>query len=394
MPSTRAPVAAKVLDFGSPRTAVGWRRRGVAAALVVTVALGVLRVVPAVRGRIEPLPARLADDVFWRLVSDLSEPGGSFIADNYVSNESTFQRVIPELKARTRPGGVYLGVGPDQNFTYIAAIQPKIAFIVDIRRQNMLLHLMYKAQIELSSDRVEFLSRLFSRPVPPEIDPRSTLRALLEAYAAAVPDERLFEQNASAVIDHLVNRHRFVLSRSDLDGIKQICRAFFEAGPDLRYAYPHRWFPTFAELALETDGHGEPHSYLSSEETFRRVKGLETNNLVVPIVGDFAGGKAIRAVGRYLRAHGARVSVFYTSNVEFYLFENAGWRDFFANVASLPLDRDSVFIRAHFARPSGSGSRSATSLDPIDPALAAYEAGRIRSYNDVIRRPDRSRSGH
>jgi hypothetical protein len=378
----------KVLDFGAARTEKpvrGWPRRVVAGALAVTVALGVLRVAPGVRSRTAHLPPRLSDGMFWHLVRDLSEAGGSFISDNYVSNESTFQRVIPELKERTRPGGVYLGVGPDQNFTYIAALEPKMAFIIDIRRQNMLLHLLYKALIELSADRVEFLSRLFSRPVPAGVDQASTARALLESYAAASPDDGLFERNVRAVGDHLVKGHGFVLASSDLAVIRQVYRAFFEAGPDLRYAYPHRWFPTFAELALETDDRGNRHSYLSTEETFRRVKDMETNNLIVPIIGDFAGGKAIRAVGRYLRAYGAIVSVFYTSNVEFYLFENAGWKDFFTNVASLPIDGSSVFIRAHFGGPpSRPGSRSATELDPIRTVLSAYDEGRIRSYADVI----------
>src|SRR5262245_13142850 len=96
-----------------------------------------------------PLPDRLSDSEFWTLISESSEPGGYFRSDNFVSNESAFQHVIPVLKKRIKPGGVYVGVGPEQNFTYVAALGPKLAFVVDIRRQNMLLHLMYKALFEL-----------------------------------------------------------------------------------------------------------------------------------------------------------------------------------------------------------------------------------------------------
>jgi hypothetical protein len=366
-----------------------WRRRAAAAVLILAAALVLLRVAPDFRQGTDSLPPRLSDAAFWQLASDLSEPGGSFISDNYVSNEDAFQRVIPELKRNTRPGGVYLGVGPDQNFTYIAALEPKIAFIIDIRRQNMLLHLLYKALIELSSSRAEFLSRLFSRPPPARLGPAPDLRALLDAYANAVPDEGLFDQNLGAAIDQLVNRHRFALASGDLATIERVHRAFFDAGPELRYAYPHRGFPTFADLALETDDRGEPRSYLSSDASFRVVRHLEINNLIVPVVGDFAGTKAVRAIGRYLKAHRATVSVFYTSNVEFYLFENAGWRNFFANVAALPLDRHSLFIRAHFSGPSstptGRRNRSTTQLDSIRSAIGAYTDGRIRSYSDVIR---------
>src|SRR2546423_5581353 len=114
----------------------------------------------------QALPARVSDEEFWRMVSEFSEPGGFFRSDNFVSNETTFQYVIPDLMKGRAPGGVYVGVGPDQNFSYIVALRPRIAFVVDIRRQNMLEHLMYKAALELSRDRADFLSRLFSRPRP------------------------------------------------------------------------------------------------------------------------------------------------------------------------------------------------------------------------------------
>src|ERR1043165_1084435 len=64
----------------------------------------------------ETLPERLSDTEFWRLSTEFSEAGGSFRSDNFVSNESAFQHVIPQLKKQIKPGGVYLGVGPDQNF--------------------------------------------------------------------------------------------------------------------------------------------------------------------------------------------------------------------------------------------------------------------------------------
>src|ERR1043166_48320 len=96
----------------------------------------------------ESLPSQLSDEAFWNMVNEFSEPGGYFRSDNFVSNETTFQYVIPELVKSYPSGGVYLGVGPDQNFTYIVALKPRMAIITDIRRQNMIEHLMYKAVIE------------------------------------------------------------------------------------------------------------------------------------------------------------------------------------------------------------------------------------------------------
>src|SRR5712691_10042533 len=135
--------------------------------LVLVVCLAaIVYVVPRSDVLTESLPGRISDRDFWTLVSDFSENGGFFRSDNFISNETTFQYVIPDLHKKTKPGGVYLGVGPDQNFTYIAALQPKVAFITDIRRQNLLEHLLYKAVFELSNNRAEFLSKLFSRPMP------------------------------------------------------------------------------------------------------------------------------------------------------------------------------------------------------------------------------------
>src|SRR3982751_3861452 len=115
------------------------------------------------RPPVQSVPARLADSTFWRLMQDYSEPWGTFRSENFVSNETSLQWVISELVRRIQPGGVYLGVAPDQNFTYITALRPAIAFIVDIRHQNAMQHLMYKALIETSNTRAEFLAKLFAR---------------------------------------------------------------------------------------------------------------------------------------------------------------------------------------------------------------------------------------
>src|SRR3954470_17748507 len=93
----------------------------------------VLCVTPTSRPRAEALPQRLDDRTFWTLVTEFSEPGGTFRSDNLVSNELSYDHVIPSLQPRLQPMSAYVGVGPDQNFTYIAAFKPPISFIVDIR---------------------------------------------------------------------------------------------------------------------------------------------------------------------------------------------------------------------------------------------------------------------
>ena len=126
----------------------------------------------------------VSDEAFWKMVVDMSEPDGSFQFENFLSNELGYQYVIPRLLQITKPGGVYMGVAPEQNFTYIAAMKPKMAFIVDIRRQNMIELLMYKSLFEMSETRADFLSKLFARKRPEGLSEKSTAAELFDAYSA------------------------------------------------------------------------------------------------------------------------------------------------------------------------------------------------------------------
>src|SRR5215469_4187852 len=107
----------------------------------------------------DTLPRELSDEAFWRLISDYSEESGSFRFE-YMSNEQEFQVVIPRLLQNRKPGGVYVGVGPEQNYTYIAALQAEMAFLVHYRRDNKVEHLVYKGGLQVSANRADFLSRL------------------------------------------------------------------------------------------------------------------------------------------------------------------------------------------------------------------------------------------
>ena len=298
----------------------------------------------------DTLPARLSDTQFWSLVQQLSEPNGWFRSDNLLSNELRLQYVIPELLRTTRRGGVYVGVGPEQNFTYIAALRPAMAFIVDVRRGNLHLHLMYKALFELSTDRADFVSRLFSKKRPPGLTRSASAREIMAGFWNVDTDDGLYKENVRTIEHHLTKRHRFPLSTDDLQGIVNVYHAFYWYGPSIMYSstggFGGRYMPTYADLVAATDGDGEARGFLSTEENFAAIKDLESKNLLVPVVGNFAGPKALREVGNYLKEHGATVSAFYLSNVEQYLNRDGVWRTFCANAARLPLDEASIFIRA------------------------------------------------
>ena len=364
------------------------------------------------------VPARLADSTFWRLMRDLSEPGGWFRSENLVSNETSLQWVIPELTRRVSPGGVYLGVAPDQNFTYIAALRPSIAFVVDIRHQNAMQHLMYKALMEMSVNRAEFLTRLFSRAPLAGVDTASSAVQLFDAVAALPADSARFRQNLQAILDRLTRVHRFELSASERASLACVYGAFLQQGPDLTYSHSSECrdttvsafmgaggafrggfrMPTYRAMLTETDSAGVNWSYLGSEQRYRALKAMQERNLIVPVTGNFAGPKALRAVGAWAAAHGARVTTFYVSNVEQYLFQQGDEaRRFYENVATLPIDSTSTFVRSFSGgrfmgadsplalKPQSAAGRSLQLFSPIDETLRAFTEGRLVSWIDVIR---------
>lgn len=335
------------------------------------------------------IPERLSNREFWRVSAEFSEPAGFFNSDNLVSNEDTFQYVIPELTRTVAPGGVYVGVGPDQNFTYIAALNPAVAFIPDLRRGNLHVHLTYKALFALSADRREFLSRLFARATPAGLAATATAQDLMVAFTAAAPDQRLYDANLRAVLEYLARHRGAALDETDKAGVEFVMSSFFVAGPDVTFVsnggFRRSRYPSYAALQTATDLDGVERAYLSTEARFQRVKSLQARNLVIPVVGNFAGLKALPAIGAWVREQGGVVTAFYTSNVEQYLFQEGAWDRFRRNVASMPTDATSTFIRSCFnSCTSPGGSRAVTLLDSVRDLLAAAASGRIQGYWDVL----------
>ena len=338
----------------------------------------------------EQLPARLTDQEFWRLVSEYSEPDGTFHSENLVSNEIRFQTVIPGLMNKAVPGRVYVGVGSEQNFSYIAAVRPAMAFIVDIRRGNLDLHLIYKALFEMSADRAEFVSRLFSLPRPDGLTSASTAQEIFGAYAGSTASQTLFDQNLKSIKEHLITKHGFVLSAGDLSGIDFVYGAWFRFGPNIRYELTGAGrglrggggnFPTYAELMTANDGAGVNRSYLASEDSFKFLKDLHARNMLVPVVGNFGGPRALRAVAAFLKQKESVVSAFYTSNVEQYLRQDNIWGKFCASAATMPLDEKSLFIRSArsgFANQPPvtltAGAAFAVEVLPLKPEVATCPA--------------------
>src|SRR4029453_6465922 len=143
--------------------------------------------------------------------------------------------------------------------------------------------------------------------------------------------------------------HGYQLSNENVATIEKVYQAFFRLGTRITYDSGNaagvgaRGFANYSRLMNTTDITGRNSSFLATEENYLYVREMQQKNLIVPLVGDFAGPAVIRNVGRYLTEHKATVAVFYISNVETYL-NDAQKQAFYANVTTLPVDSSSMFI--------------------------------------------------
>lgn len=285
-----------------------------------------------------------------QLIQELSEPEGYFDSDNFISNETGYLKVLPLLNRSGIRGGVYLGVGPDQNYSYIAEVRPKLAIIVDIRRLNLLQHLYFKALFQLSSNRAQFLERLFGRRIMGHFAnaEKASISQILEWIDAASNDSA-FGNHAIKEALEVIQAWNLSLSAEDLRSLHYIAREFQKAGPDLRfssyYKPPRSHYPDYRTLLLETDATGKKSNYLASRERFIYVQLLHHENRIIPIVGNLAGVNALRRVGRRLKEWNLEVNCFYLSNVEFYLFRQRRWRPYVQNMRQLPWSDNAILIR-------------------------------------------------
>jgi hypothetical protein len=335
-----------------------------AAALV-----SVFAAVPLVGRALEPATG----SAFAAEIARLSESEGSFDTDNLISNERAYLQVVPTLVDRHVTGGAYIGVGPDQNFSYIARIRPSVAYIIDIRRDNLLLHLLFKALFAHSDTRIEYLSHLTGRAPPADV---------ARWKSASVADICSYVDGAKAIpsqvdalrrqLDKILLSFGVPLSPTDLATIDRFHRTFVAEGLSLQFRSfgrpPQRYYPTLRDLLLATDGDGRTWNYLAAEDDFRFLKLLEAKDAVVPVVGNVAGEHAMPAIADTIAARGYRVSAFYVSNIENYLARDGQFERFARNVERLPRNEQSVIIRSIF----GGAGASTSVVAPL-----AISTGRV-----------------
>ncbi len=309
-------------------------------------------------------------------VASLSEPDGYFDTDNLISNERSYLKVLVDLDRRNVKGGAYIGVGPDQNFSYIAHIRPSVAFILDIRRDNLLLHLLFKAMFQQSRTRVEYLALLFGRPVPADIEPwRDSTIARLAEYVNRPGVDAKSVAAIHSRLEGVIKGFGVPLSSDDLATIDQFHRRFIEGGLELQFQSagrpPQPYYPTYRELLLETDEKGNQRNYLASEDAFQFVKSMQQRDRIIPVVGNLSGPSALAGIGRVVGEKGETLSAFYASNVDFYLKRQGSYQRFITNLGRVPHTNRSVLIHSTF---SFGGSTS--EIQSIEELLSQPAAAR------------------
>ena len=355
------------------------------------------------------LPESLSAAEFAKMIREMSEEGGYFLSDNFSSNETSYLHIVDKLKQMGATGGAYIGVGPEQNFTYIAKIRPRVAFLIDIRRQAVIQHLMYKAIFHHSPTRAEFLSRLLSKPLPsdkpadaakdkPETPKLTTPKAdapiedLLTFFGKIAATDVAYAANLAEVIKTIETEFQFPLSKDDKASLDYVYKNFRADGLEIAFRLDGGWssyFPSMRELILQPDLNGKLGNFLAVVDDYNFVRDMHRKNLIIPVVGDFGGSKALAAIGDYLRKHNLTVTAYYLSNVEQYLFDGSSFEAFAKNVKQLPLTDNSLFIRAVFnmrySHPAAmAGHISTTVMQLMTGFVKDFDAGKYRSYGDVI----------
>jgi hypothetical protein len=325
------------------------------------------------------------DETTRRLIARLSDPETGPHADNLVSNEDSYPRVAGELARRVEPGGVYLGVGPDQNLTLLAAASPSLAFVIDYRRRNLLLHLLHKALFALSTERVSYLERLTGRSAPPVAADASAEQLVATFFRSRFEPDGV--RRAIEEVDRFLRPFDFIRDPEWAELATMHSRL---AGPGMNarfLALP--MYPTLGRLVATTDREGRPAHFLASERLYSVVRSLQFSDRVIPLVGDLAAPGSLTRLGDWLRARCQRVSVFYVSDVEFFLLRTGRFGAYLANLDRLPWAEGAVIVRTstrEIAHPERvAGDSSTTIVRPVSRFLASCHSGRITSPDDLFR---------
>jgi hypothetical protein len=238
---------------------------------------------------------------------------------------------------------------------------------------------MYKAIFHIAKDRATFLKLLLSRPLAgtDAPGPDASVMQLTAHFSNTKADENIFESNLAEIGRMIRDVFHIPISSKDQATLRHIYGAFRKRGLKISY-----WNgPTLKEMLEEKGPDGRQQNFLATREDYEFLRDLQLRNQIIPVVGDFAGPKAVRSVANYLSENSYSVSVFYTSNVEEILDMDGKFEKYVLNIIQLPITTGSFFLRW----PGSEGSRTML-FQQMTVFLKYYEQSSIYLDHDRLLR--------
>lgn len=201
-------------------------------------------------------------------------------------------------------GGVYLGVGTDQNYLMAAWAESPILLLVDFDEEIRNIHHVYGV--------------IFSRAEDPE--------SFIEAWSS----ERADDVRAWLAEEYPDDERRAALERA------------FRVARATIYARLRR-------VAADYEERGVP-AFVTDRDQYAFVRGLWRNGRVVPLRGDLTGDRTMVDIARALEDLDLRLGLLYTSNAEQYFEFSPAYR---RNITHLPLAEDGYLLRTRPMRRLG-----------------------------------------
>lgn len=312
-------------------------------------------------------------------------PSGPAAADNLMTNEDSIAAAVDQLQAEAPRGQAFIGVGPDQNYSLMAAIGPGSAYILDYRKKNQLLHLYHKAVLEMSETRLGYLEDFWARSQPRENQSGLDLASLIGRYQAKPLDQnRLGELKLK--LRQIISKWNY-LSAADQQEVSRIQARLAGPGPEARFL-ALKMYPTIGSLILSKTRSGKPAHWLATDVKYQAVRNLSLRDQIFPVVGDWAGTGCLRRLAEKLAAESVNVGAVYISDVEFFLMRGGLFAKYVANLSRLPLHSQAVIIRTstreidHPQRVVGQSST--TIVRPLKPFLDSARSGKIQRWDELF----------
>ena len=116
---------------------------------------------------------------------------------------------------------------------------------------------------------------------------------------------------------------------------------------------------------------------------------MHKNNRIIPVKGDFSGTKTINTIASFISERNNVLSMFYFSNVEYFLFRDNLIDKFVTNIKKLPFNEKSLLVRAFLNTPSqihpeGQDRQFFVSIaQSVNSYIKHYDQGRYKTYWDI-----------